>query len=69
MRDPARIDKILSVIKFIWEENPDLRLGQLLYSAIENFDDYYLGSNVFLIEDDQLLDDLEGWAREIEIEN
>jgi uncharacterized protein YihD (DUF1040 family) len=32
MRDPERIDRILNLIAVIWRRNPDLRLGQLLYS-------------------------------------
>lgn len=35
MRDPARIDRILSVIKEIWEEHPDLRLTQILVCALK----------------------------------
>ena len=30
MRDPNRIDEILSVIERIWKDNPDFRLGQLM---------------------------------------
>ena len=30
MRDPNRIDAILSDLKTVWEACPDLRLGQLL---------------------------------------
>jgi len=30
MRNPERIPKILDIIKRIWLENPELRLGQLL---------------------------------------
>lgn len=33
MRDPKRIPKVLKLIKKIWEDNPDLRLCQLLLNA------------------------------------
>jgi len=49
MRDPARIEKILSVIREIWYRNPDLRLSQLIMNALGiAYDPYY-------IEDDDLL--------------
>lgn len=31
MRDPARIDDILSLIEKIWKANPDFRFHQLIY--------------------------------------
>jgi uncharacterized protein YihD (DUF1040 family) len=47
MRDPQRIDRILNLIAVIWRRNPDLRLGQLLYS--------YAGfeGDIFYYEDDK----------------
>ena len=33
MRDPARIDRMLRLIREIWFVAPDLRLGQLLANA------------------------------------
>jgi hypothetical protein len=33
-RDPARIDQVLEVLRKVWAEFPDLRLGQLLVNAI-----------------------------------
>jgi uncharacterized protein YihD (DUF1040 family) len=32
MRNPDEFDRILNLIAVIWRRNPDLRLGQLLYS-------------------------------------
>lgn len=32
MRDPKRIQEMLSLIEEIWQRNPDLRFNQLLYS-------------------------------------
>jgi uncharacterized protein YihD (DUF1040 family) len=46
MRDPKRIPKILKELRKIWEEHPDLRLGQLMLNL--GFDFYY-------IEDDELI--------------
>lgn len=34
MRNPARIDEILSALRATWEESPDLRLGQLIVNAV-----------------------------------
>lgn len=37
MRNPERIPIVLNEIKKIWEEHPDLRLGQLLYAMGTDF--------------------------------
>jgi hypothetical protein len=34
VRDPARIDRILELLREVWKQNPDMRLGQLLVNAI-----------------------------------
>jgi len=48
MRDPKRIEPMLSLIREIWTHHPDLRLMQLLMNALKiNRDPYY-------IEDDDL---------------
>ena len=55
MRDPKRIKTILGLIRRIWEEYPDLRLGQLIVNTIppghDNVDLYYL-------EDEKLVEKL-----------
>lgn len=52
MRDPERIDRILSLIREVWKTSPDLRLTQLIMNALQiNSDPYY-------IEDDKLEDSL-----------
>lgn len=33
MRDPNRIPAVLEAVRIAWEENPDLRLGQLVSNA------------------------------------
>lgn len=30
MRDPARIDRVLALVRAYWKRYPDLRLGQLV---------------------------------------
>lgn len=52
MRDPNRIGPILEGIKKVWEENPDMRLGQLLCNVMRDPALYY-------VEDDQLVRMLE----------
>jgi len=54
MRDPARIDRLLELIRARWKASPDLRLGQLLYGArTASKGDNYQGS-LFYFEDDDL---------------
>lgn len=33
MRDPGRIDDMLELLRKIWQLEPDLRLGQLIFNA------------------------------------
>lgn len=33
-RDPARIDQVLAVLRKVWTEFPDQRLGQLVVNAV-----------------------------------
>jgi len=48
MRDPARIPRILDLIREIWCKAPDLRLSQLVMNALGvAYDPYF-------IEDDDL---------------
>ena len=34
MRDPARIDRMVEMLRLLWHAQPDLRLGQLLVNVI-----------------------------------
>jgi hypothetical protein len=52
MRDPARIEAVLSAIKEAWVRHPDLRLGQLVVIATKPKDPC---PEVFYIEDEQLV--------------
>lgn len=56
MRDPARIDEVLEVLRQVWTLQPDLRLGQLVYNAARIRDPGL--RDVFSIEDDSLRDGL-----------
>ncbi len=48
MRDPARIERMLGLVKKVWVTVPDLRLTQLIMNALKmNSDPYY-------VEDDKL---------------
>ena len=42
MRDPARIETMLSLVKKVWYDAPDLRLTQLIMNVLNaNGDPYY----------------------------
>jgi len=52
MRDPARIDEMLAVLREVWQREPDLRLGQLIFNAARMRDASI--EDVFSIEDGAL---------------
>jgi uncharacterized protein YihD (DUF1040 family) len=52
MRDPARIDEVLELLRAVWTLEPDLRLGQLVYNAARIRDPEL--NDVFSIEDSSL---------------
>jgi hypothetical protein len=37
-RDPARIERLVKLLRQIWRANPDLRLGQIVVKALEEVD-------------------------------
>lgn len=49
MRDPARIEPMLTLVRTIWTAQPDLRLGQLLLNVVEDE-----GTVAYYLEDDLL---------------
>ncbi|TBW12874.1 hypothetical protein E0E50_02085 [Azotobacter chroococcum subsp. isscasi] len=51
MRDPARIDETLALLREVWLQQPDFRLGQLLFYAIKSPESC---PSIFYIEDDAL---------------
>lgn len=52
MRNPARIEKILKKLQAVWEQYPDMRLGQLILNVVGDPSLYY-------IEDQDLVDVIE----------
>jgi len=60
MRDPARIDNLLAVLRRVWERDPDLRLGQLVVIAAKPNQP---APEVFYVEDDELLNGLLAYER------
>lgn len=54
MRDPKRIDGLLSRLKASWLVQSDMRLGQLLEAAAQ-----LDGAELFYVEDEELLRKLE----------
>jgi uncharacterized protein YihD (DUF1040 family) len=57
MRDPNRIDHILNLLKQMWKQVPDWRLGQLLINLT------YRNEDLYYLEDDKLEERLEAWLR------
>ena len=48
MRDPKRIDVVLTALGDIWCKYPDMRLGQLIGNVLD-------GPNLYYVEDDGLV--------------
>ena len=55
MRDPARIEVLLELLRQYWKQNPDLRIGQIITNLSSSkrmsIDPYY-------IEDDMIINSL-----------
>lgn len=58
MRDPERIPEVLAAVREAWLENPDLRLGQLIYNAARAKRPLPPCPGLFYVEDDDLMDGL-----------
>lgn len=56
MRDPNRIDPLLTKLREIWKKHPDLRLGQLIVNLTNPSKPC---PDVFNIEDDELFERLD----------
>lgn len=60
MRDPKRIGPLLKKLRAVWSKSPDLRLGQLVETAVIKANEAAGkggrggGVNVFYSEDDHL---------------
>ncbi|MBY0514226.1 MAG: hypothetical protein K2P78_09990 [Gemmataceae bacterium] len=50
MRDPARIDRMLKLLREYWLSHPDLRLAQIVVNAVPRTD--WSCPQVFYAEDD-----------------
>lgn len=59
MRDADRIQTVLDAIREAWEQEPDMRLAQLLVNAAKagSYEDISQ-SKLFYIEDEQILEGL-----------
>jgi len=68
MRDPARIDRMLALVREIWQRSPDLRLGQL-FAAARNYTPLDNAAVTFHVEDDIIEDGLRTWAGEMQKEH
>ena len=59
MRDPKRIDLIVTLLADAWKKYPDLRFWQLLLNISWNYE-----GDFFFMEDDKVLSALERVRRE-----
>jgi uncharacterized protein YihD (DUF1040 family) len=66
MRDPARIDEVLELLREVWTLEPDLRLGQLIYNAARIREPGL--SDVFSIEDSSLYKGLVLYLEQIQVD-
>ena len=58
-RDPKRIPVMLKALEEIWRMNTDMRLGQLIANATTHKHPSFVCSEIFYIEDDEMLQYLE----------
>lgn len=56
MRDVNRIEPMLEELKCVWEQYPDLRLGQLICNIVPEDKLYY-------VEDDMMLEQIKKWKK------
>lgn len=56
MRDVTRIEPMLEELKSVWEQYPDLRLGQLICDIVPENKLYY-------VEDDMMLEQIKKWKK------
>lgn len=45
MRDPERIERICNLLKEVWKQYPDWRLGQLIFNLTGRYDCFYVEDN------------------------
>ena len=46
MRDPNRIDVICDLLRDVWKQHPDWRLGQLIFNLTGRYDCFYVEDDV-----------------------
>ena len=56
MRDPNRIPIMIARLQAVWEQLPDMRLGQLISNVI---------TDPFYIEDEELLTNIERYMKKV----
>ena len=61
MREPKRISTIVARLTKVWQEHPDMRLGQLLVGAYQKRTD---GVDIFHVEDEALIELVEEMFKE-----
>lgn len=66
MRDPARIDNVLELLREVWTLEPDLRLGHLIYNAARIREPGLI--DVFSIEDCSLYKGLVRYLEQIQVD-
>lgn len=59
MRDPNRIDVICDLLKEVWKQYPDWRLGQLIFNLTGKYDNFYVEDDVMANALLQLLNETE----------
>lgn len=57
MKDVSKISKTLNEIEKIWNENPDLRLGQLILNL------FLTPYSLYFVEDEDLVDKLKEYYK------
>jgi len=62
MRNPKRIEKIMSIVERIWKKEPDLRFGQII-TVIDSLSD----NDIFHIEDDEVIELLKQFEKTLDI--
>lgn len=59
MRDPNKIDVICDLLKEVWKQYPDWRLGQLIFNLTGKYDCFYVEDDVMANALLQLLNETE----------
>jgi uncharacterized protein YihD (DUF1040 family) len=63
MRDPKRILQILATLENVWQDDPDIRLGQLIVTAANLSGRKVVCPELFSLEDEDMMRGLEELAK------